>query len=352
MSWELMSDLLRKMSELVEDFVKKESRSEGVIGIVAFGSFARGIVQESSDVDLLVLREDVEGYSRTRQNMKGVLLEIHRWPAKMFGTPFAGGQSNVFQDAFCLAVMRDGRIIYDPKGILRRYKRYAQTHRLPLTRARSLASKAQSSLLLAQNLLEKGKVDGAEIEIRRAAEEVARVLLLESDILEIVSPKYYLPHLRSEFPDFYRTFCEVHNLEKIRRDVAEAAIQRVSKWLGIVVNEIRRMGKEEWLTQGGEVRGAQSELSNARDCLENGDVEGAVLQARHSAILLASPLLRLVEGRSADAPGKWYVKLIQNGHPYGDVFRYVMNFSRDERRLREHIEILREIAERYLQVGL
>jgi len=134
--------------------------------------------------------------------------------------------------------------------------------------------------------------------------------------------------------------------------VVEAVIQRVSKWLGIIVDEMRRMGKEEWLRQRGAVCGAQSELSNARDCLENGDMEGAILQARYSAILLVSPLLRLVEGRSADAPSKRYVKLIQNGHPYGDVVKYVMNFSGDKRRLREHIEILREIAERYLQVGL
>ena len=347
-----MSSLLKRMSELVRDFVKEESQSEEVIGIVAFGSFARGIVQESSDVDLLVLREDVERYSRMRQNVKGVLLEIHRWPAKMFSTPFTGGQSNVFQDAFCLAVMRDGRIIYDPKGILRRYKRHAQTHRLLRTRISSLASKAQSSLILAQNLLEKGKVDGAEIEIRRAAEELARVLLLESDVLEIVSPKYYLPHLRNESPDFYRTFREVHNLEKIHRDEAEAAIQRVSKWLGMIVDEFRRMGKEKWLKQGGAVRGGQSELSNARDCLENGDLEGAILQARYSAILLVSPVLRLTEGRSADAPSKRYIKLIQKRHPYGDVVKYVMNFSRDKRRVEEHIKTLRKIAERYLQVGL
>ena len=346
-----MSGLLRRMSELVEDFVKEESRSERVIGIVAFGSFARGIVQESSDVDLLVLREDVEEYSRMRQNEKGVLLEIHRWPAKMFSTPFTGGQSNVFQDAFCLAVMRDGRIIYDPKGILQRYKRFAQTHRLPRTRTRSLASKAQASLLLAQNLLEKGKIEGAEIEIRRAAEELARVLLLEGDILEIVSPKYYLPHLRNESPDFYRTFREVHNLKKIHRDEVEAAIQRVSKWVGMIIDEIRRMGKEEWLRQGSAARGAQSELSNARDCLEKGDMEGAILQARYSAILLVSPVLRLLEGRSADAPSKRYIKLVQNRHPYGDVVKYVMNFSRDKRRLEEHIEILRKIAERYLKLA-
>ncbi len=79
-------------------------------------------------------------------------------------------------------------------------------------------------------------------------------------------------------------------------------------------------------------------------------MEAAVLQARYSAILLMSPLLRLAEGRSADSPGKRYVTLIRNRHPYGDVVKYVMDFSRDKRRLREHIRILREIAERPLNL--
>ncbi|MCW4025912.1 MAG: nucleotidyltransferase domain-containing protein [Candidatus Bathyarchaeota archaeon] len=343
-----MSDLLQRMRELVEDFVRKESRSERVVGIVVFGSFVTERVQESSDVDLIVLMEDLEGYSRTRRSAKGVLLEIHRWPVNLFSILFTGGESNVFQDAFCLGVMRDGRILYDPKGILEQYKRYAKSHRLPHTETTSLANKAKSSLLLAQTLLEKKELDEAEIEIRRAAEELARVLLLENDVFDIVSPKYYLPHLRKKTPDFYRLFSGVHNLTRIQRDEVDAAVQDISKWWKIIADGIRRIGDGGRLRQGGTVRGAETELLNALDCLEKGDEEGAMLQARYSATLLISPVLRLVEGRSADAPGERYINLIRNGHRYGDVVKHVMNFSRDRRRLEEHLQVLTKIVARYL----
>ncbi len=335
------------MSELVKDFVRQESRSEGVAGIVVFGSFAKGGVVESSDLDLLVLREDSEGYSRERREENGIFLEIHRWPAMMFGIPFTGGQSNVFQDAFCLAVMRDGKILYDPKEMLHRYKRYAQTHSLPHVHKRSLAGKAKASLLLAQDLLEKRELEAAEIEIRRATEELARVLLLECDVLDLVSPKYYLPHLRREAPDFHRTFSEVHNLGEIHRDQVEARIQLVSKWWRLIVDEIRQTGKEEWLRQGDAVQGAQTELSNAQDCLGKGEIEGALLQTRYSAILLMSPVLRLSKERPADAPSKRYVRLVEKRHPYGDVVNHVMDFSGSKEVIEERIEVLRRIADKY-----
>lgn len=335
-----MSDLLQRISELVRDFVQEECQVEGVVGIVAFGSFVKGKVRKTSDLDLLVLREDIEGYSRTRRRVKEIPLEIYRWSLKLFGKPFMNESVNVFSDAFCFAVMRNGRILYDPKGILHQFKRYAQIHRLPYSHLKSLVERAYESLHLAQHLLERRKMEGAEIEIRNAAEELARALLLERDILEIFPPKIYLPHLRKERPRFYPTFCEVHNLEKTRRKDVEAAIQQISRWWERIVQEIRRKGKEDW-KEDEAIDDAQTELSNAQDCLENGNLRAAMLQARYSAILLMSPVLRLLQGIFYKTTSMRYMKLLQSRHPYVNVVKSAMNFSSNKRRLEEHIEILR-----------
>ncbi|MFB0504553.1 MAG: nucleotidyltransferase domain-containing protein [Candidatus Bathyarchaeia archaeon] len=340
-----MSDLLQRMSEIVEDFVQQVSQAEAVVGIVVFGSFVNGKVRETSDLDLLVLGEDIEEYSRTRRREKGILLEIYRWPLEFFGKPFLDESTNVFQDAFCFAVMRKGRIVYDPKGILDQFKRHAQTHRLPYSHLRSLVERADSSLRLARSHLEKRRLEGAELEVRRAAEELGRALLLERDFLEIIPPKIYLPHLRKEVPGFYSIFCEVHNLRSIQRKDVEAAIQQVSTWQGRIVEEIRKTGKEDLLKQGEAIYGAQTELTNAQDCLENGDLEAAMLQARYSAIFVMSSVLRLLKGRSGKILIFCYMELLRSRHPYGEVLKSVMDFLPDRRRLREHIEILRNIIE-------
>jgi len=339
------------MSELVMDFVQKESQVEGVVGIVVFGSFVKAEVRETSDIDLLVLMEDAEAYSRTRQRANGILLEVYRWSLDFFGKPFQSEPVNAFQDAFCFAVMRSGRILYDPKGILHEFKRYAQTHKLSYSHLESLLERAEKSLDLAQNHLEKRKLEGAGIEIRRAAEELARALLLEMDILEIIPPKIYLPHIRKEIPTFYRTFCEIHNVEMIQREKVEAVIQHISRWRERIVKEIHRIGKEDWLEQGGAIHGAQTELTNAQDCLENEDLEAAILQARYSAMLLMSPTLSILQGsrKSANPPSTRYYELLQSRHPYRHIVTSVMNFSRDRRRLEGYIEILGNVVKRYEQ---
>jgi len=73
-----MSALLQRMSEIVEDFVQQESQAEAVVGIVVFGSFVNGKVRETSDLDLLVLREDIEEYSRTRRREKGMFCSYEK----------------------------------------------------------------------------------------------------------------------------------------------------------------------------------------------------------------------------------------------------------------------------------
>jgi len=342
-----MSTMLERMSHLLEDFVQQEGQKEGVVGILVFGSFVRGDVRETSDLDILVLREDAEEYSRMRRREDGVLLEIHVWPLKLFCGPFLGKMGDPFSDAFSLGVMRVGRILYDPRGILQKFKDQAKTHRFPLSHIRSIAERAHRGLRLAEELLTRRELEGAELEIRRAAEDLARAVLLERDVLEIIPPKSYLPHLREEAPEFYSAFRTIHNLKNIRRETIAATLQLISEWRERTVEAILREGKKDWLRLGTAIRGAQTELSNARDCLESGDLEAAVLQARYSAVLVASPIFRLLRGKPADTRSDLYVELRQTGHPYVEVIRFVMEFSCDERRLRGHLAILKDVARRY-----
>ena len=341
-----MSTLLRRMSDLVEDFVRQESQNKEVVGILVFGSFAKGKVRETSDLDLLVVGKDTEGHSRTRQTRKGIPLEIHRWPLKVFGKPFSGDLGNVLSDAFIFEVMRHGKIVYDPKGILQRFKTHAQTHRLPRSHMKSLLEQACKSLQFARNLLEKKELEGAELETRKAAEEIAKVVLLEKDVTEIVPPKNYVPNLRNIAPDFYGVFREVHNLGFIRRNEVESAVQQISNWREKIAEEARSKGKADWLKWGKPLHGAKTELFNAQDCIESRDLDAAMLQARYSAMLITSPILRLLQGTSPNAPSMRYIELVQNKHPYRNIINSVMNFSHNEQRIKKHIKILENITKK------
>lgn len=345
-----MTTLLKRMSNLVENFVLRESQVEGIVGILVFGSFVKGKVRVKSDLDLLVLMEDSEENSRINKRENGFLLEIYKWPIYLFYKTLLGERGDLFSNAFLFEVMRTGRILYDPERILQKIKRYAQTHKLPYSHMKSLIKKANKSLHLAQNLLKSGELEGAEIEIRKSSEEIARVMLLERDILKINPPKIYLPHLRNKEPEFYITFSEVHNLKKLNRNKIEVAIQIISGWCERVVKEARSISEKYGLK--GLIINAQTELSNAQDCLENGDLEAATLQIRYSALFLMSFILRLHQDEFSEFPGRRSAELLNSKHPDGDIVRSVMNFSRNKNRLKKHVGILKEIVRKYRNVAL
>lgn len=343
-----MSTLLERMSDLLEDVVRQESQDSRVVGILVFGSFVKGKVRRTSDLDIIVVKEDIEEFSRKRQRIKGILLEIYTWPLKFFRKPFCGEMAGL-STPFLFGVMRTGRILYDPKGTLQEFKRYAQTRKLPNSIVKSQAERAKRSLHLAQELVKKRELEGAELEIRRASGELARAILLKRDILEIISPKVYLPHLRNEVPDFYSKYREIHNIKELHTEEIEAAIHNVSNWRERIIEEVHRMGKEDWLKAGGVFSGAQTELSNAKDCLESEDLEAATLQVRWSAMLVASAILRLLRGASVNSPSKLYAELLQRSHPYANIVKSVMSFSGDEPKLEEHIKSLENILRAFLR---
>lgn len=336
-----MTTLLKRMSNLVENFVLRESQVEGIVGILVFGSFVKGKVRMKSDLDFLVLMEESEENLRIKKRENGFLLEIYRWPISLFYKTILGERGDVFSNAFLFEVMRTGRILYDPKRILQKIKRYAQTHKLSYSHMKSLIKKANKSLHLAENLLICRQLEGAEIEIRKSSEGIARVMLLEKDILEINPPKIYLPHLRNKEPEFYIIFSEVHNLKKLNRNKIEVAIQIISGWCERVVKDAPLISEKYGLK--GLIINAQTELSNAQDCLEKGDLEVATLQVRYSAFFLMSFMLRLHQDEFSEFPGRRSAELLHSKHPYGEVVRFVMNFSRNKNILNKHVGILKEI---------
>lgn len=329
------------MSGLLDDLVRRGWRDSGLLGMVVFGSFARGEVRETSDLDLLMVREDIEESRRTRERRGGVLLDLNVWPRKLFERPFTGETGDLYADAFAFAVMRSGRILYDPTRALREWRGYALSHRLPGRHVLSLVDRARRSLTLSGRLLDGGALEAAELEMREASESLLRAVLLRKDVPEIIPPKRYLPHARRVSPGFFHLFAEVNRLDRASRGEIEDAVGEIAGWRERAVGEIRRRGREEWLE--GAVVGAVGELGNARDCLAGGDLEAALLQARYAAILVASPVLRLLRGSGAETAGERYLAISRFGHPYAGVMRSIMHFCGDGARLEEFKEKLLRI---------
>ncbi|MFQ5758277.1 MAG: nucleotidyltransferase family protein [Candidatus Bathyarchaeia archaeon] len=100
--------LVKQLESSLSEIVAVVKTVEGVVGVILFGSFARGEADEGSDVDLLVLFED-EGVMRRNE------WEVtRRMPADVFAQSICVCPSTLeeMNPVFLQAVLEEGVILY------------------------------------------------------------------------------------------------------------------------------------------------------------------------------------------------------------------------------------------------
>lgn len=118
----------------------------------------------------------------------------------------------------------------------------------------------------------------------------------------------------------------------------EIALKIISDWCDRSVKEVHRKNDIIWLE--GFIINARNELSNALDCLQNGDLEAATLQLRYSALFLMFFILHANIKTITNAPSKRLIHLLQSKHPFGPVMQFVMDFTGEEKRLKKYLKVL------------
>ena len=263
----------------IHKFVSRESQDKEVLGIAVFGSFAKGKLHEDSDIDILLLK-DGGLYARRIEEVDGLNLEVYSAPIEIFTLPLHCGENLLF-DMFRLQVLRSGKIIYDPRGLLEQLRIKVCTSRIPSSYVEKTLEKVNAKIRCAEDLLRTGRLRLAESEILSASIDAARALLLNENVPEINTPRLFLPHLRIKNPGFYRVFREIHGLNGLGRSDVESSLNNL---LGRLEAISGRFKENRILNL---IEKAEIEALSAKDCLTHGDYESAMLQIRLSESMLA-----------------------------------------------------------------
>ena len=257
----------------LNDFVESKRFDKKLAGIIVFGSFVKGMLHKTSDIDVLLLTKNGE-YSRKIKEYDGLKFEIYTAPIAMFMSPF-NNKGNLFFDMFRLQVLRTGRILYNQNGLLSQLNTWVNDQKILRSYERTLLSRAYKRLRHAEKYFWVGYLNHAESELQAASIEVARTLLLRKNKPEINIPRLIIPHLRKLYPDFYKIFQEIHGLDNFGKNDVELELYNSLNYLE-KIND--KYNAAEYL--GSVIKRADLELSNAKDCLEYGDYDSAILQLR------------------------------------------------------------------------
>ena len=106
------------MNDQTKKFIEKQEQDENVLGIILFGSWARGNNRPDSDVDLVIILE--EGFKRTVEEHDGQIFEIIYTTAK---SAFDFWENNKDDAANLWEV---AQIVFDRKGDVEKLKGEAE----------------------------------------------------------------------------------------------------------------------------------------------------------------------------------------------------------------------------------
>ncbi len=270
----------KKISNAIKEFVYLQTFDEKVLGVMVFGSLAKGMLRKTSDIDILLLTKGGERL-RTIKEYDCLKFEIYKVPKTDFASPFFSGKNLPF-DTFRLQVLRSGKILYDLDGTLSWLSVKARTQKIPRFYMNTMLKRACRLLGYARNHFRMGRLERAESALQSASVELARALLLGMDEPEVNTPRLLIPHLRRRFPDFHKIFCEIQGINGAGKHDAESALIDFSTHLSRVTDKFCRIQYD--------IEEAKTEFLNAKDCLEYGDYESAILQLRLSANILRRAL--------------------------------------------------------------
>jgi predicted nucleotidyltransferase len=99
------------MNETANNFIEELKSREDVLGIILFGSWARGNNRPDSDIDLVVILD--KGYQRTIENRDGQIFEI------IFSTRESVLEYWKSNRDDCAGLWEVAKILYDKDGIVK-----------------------------------------------------------------------------------------------------------------------------------------------------------------------------------------------------------------------------------------
>lgn len=105
------------MNNVVEEFYNKLKENDNILGIILFGSWARGNSRLDSDIDLIVIKK--EGFKKTVEVYKEVPFEIIYTTEQSIKDYWKNSPDS------CVEVWNIAKIIFDRNGVINELKKYA-----------------------------------------------------------------------------------------------------------------------------------------------------------------------------------------------------------------------------------
>jgi predicted nucleotidyltransferase len=300
---------LQQMRELAASQVKELMKEKYTIGAVIFGSVASGDIDQESDVDLMIIYNTIAAdikVGKEEKKIGDVQVEIWRYPIAPFLETFENEKLRSKPDTWMwtslwIENMQTGLIISDPTKRLAKWKEKAKEWKWRENEIQPATKLAEDNLQASESFLAEQKPFEALICLREALSCLAAAHVMNYGLIPSFRPK-----------DFERKLDSIKDKESALSSLFDSVNDSASLDYNLVEGlllKLKEFVDSEWGTKR---IGPRTELENARGCLLNKELLGALLSLRYSAYWLGFHIInkRGARNRAEICNGENHVAMI------------------------------------------
>ena len=312
------------MQEVAAKHCHELMKEKYAIGAFLFGSAASGDAHEESDVDLAVVYNTVAAdihVGKEERKIDGMRLEMWRYPIAPFTGTFEDEKLRGKPDTWMwtglwVDCMQNGIILADPTRRLADWKTKAKQWKWRESEIKPAIRQAKDNMDRARRHLAERKSFDSLICLREGLTCLSAARLMEHALIPSFRPKDLSQKL-------YLIKSKEKQLSAVYESVNDAVALDHNSVEGLFVR-LKQFVDSEW---GAKRLGPRSELENARSCMNNRNLVGALLSLRYSAYWLGFHIINKSEGKleAEICNGENHVKmasrLMQLSEPFHEFYK-------------------------------
>jgi len=296
-----MTNIHHRFDDALKDTVAEWKQHNNVKGIFVYGSYAKGTITSTSDLDIGIIWNGDEAPVRLMSTHKEVVIDMTFMTVDEVKSVLEGATQDVFKISEVVNRLRTSRVLYDPDKLLQNWENSVRQYVWADAVINEVKKLALDELARAKKFLDDEDEESAIYEARDGLLHLGRVIVMTNNIFTMIKPAEVLTEIRMLDPITYKLFLRAFKLKGMDEPKLLIALEEIKSWmdktekqLDEIISENQLIAATSYLAQ------AQREHHGARSLTYAGDYELAVLDMRQSTCTLGRAMVAAMGQNTED----------------------------------------------------
>ena len=289
-----MTDIHRRFNTALDDTVAEWKQNTNVKGIFVYGSFVKGTITASSDLDIGIIWDGDEAPVRLMSTHKEVIIDMVFMTISEVESVLDGTSKDMFKISEVVNRLRTSKVLHDTDQMLKKWQNGVQQFVWSDEVINDVKNLALDELSRAKKFLDDEDYESAIYEVRDGLLHLGRVIVMTNNIFTLLKPAEVLTEIRMLDPITYKLFLRTFKLKGMDEPKLLKILEEMKEWFDKTEKHLEEVTSDSIVIEStGLLAQAQRQRLGSQGLTYAGDYELAVLEMRQAASTLGRAMVAM-----------------------------------------------------------